>query len=147
MGAKIRKTPQQAVQNWGTGVTNGGNNWASGYLAAAPEVFNANNVDPQAWQNGVSDPNAAARYLKGMTSVNMSQLTTTVNGAGKGKYTASGTAKQAKMTNFMTSFIPKLDNILVNLDNTNPRASRGSASNRARLNAYLDAVQSTRGTY
>lgn len=145
MGLKATTNPQSATAAWGKGVGSAGSKWSGGYLAAAPNVFSAQNVKPQNWQAGVSDPGAAARYQKGMTSVNMSQLATVVNSSGQSKYTTSGTNKQAKMATFMGNFLPKLSNILSSVNSSAPRGPRGSVENRTRLNNYLDMVAATRG--
>jgi len=145
MGLKATTNPANAVKNWGQKVAAAGPTWSAGLIAAAPNIFNPANIDAQAWQNGVSSPQAAADYEKGMASVNMQQFTTVVNGAGQGKYTSSGSSKQAKMLSFMNVFIPKLSGILQTLNTSSPKGPRGSAQNRTRLNNYLDAVAATRG--
>lgn len=143
--AKQIKSPTDGVKRWGTGVQNGGVDWATNYLAVANDTFSDAKVNPEAWQAGVSDPDAATRYHDGMVSVDKAQLNTTVNGAGKIKFQAAGTAKTTKYLAFANIFYPKLNNIRQNLDSTSPRGRRGSPQNRSRLNAYLDMVAATRG--
>lgn len=145
MGLKATTTAASAVAAWGAGVGKSGPKWSAGFLAAAPSVFNPANVKPQNWVEGVQNPQAAIDYAKGMAAVNMQQLTTVVNSSGQSKYTSSGTNKQSKMTAFMTTFIPKLGNILTALNQSSPRGPRGSAQNITRLTNYLSAVAATRG--
>lgn len=139
------KTAAQAVQNWTRGVQSSGDKWADGYLHPKRDPFSPNNIDPDAWQAGVSTQAAKDGYANGMANVDTTQLTATVNGAGKSKFTAAATTKTNKVQNFQSQFLPKLGNILQSLDSSAPKGPRGSAQNRTRLNNYLDMVAATRG--
>ena len=143
---RVVRDPTTSTQNWGAGVQQSASKWADGYAHPSRNPFDPSVINPAAWQAGVSDPNAMSRYGRNMASVNQDQVLNTVNGVGKTKYAASGTQKQSKVQAFMTNFLPKLSQIVQNVNNTTPRGPRGSAENRARLNAYLDAVAATRGT-
>ena len=147
MGLQTRtvKTAAQAAANWSTGVTGAGAKWSDGYLHPKRDPFNPANIDPDAWQEGVSTQEAKDGYANGMANVDVNALTATVNGAGRTKFTSSGNTKQSKVLTFQNAFLPKLSNILQNLYNTAPRGRRGSPENRTRLNNYLDSVAATRG--
>jgi hypothetical protein len=135
--------PSKWAGSWGTGVTGAGATWASGYIAAMPTIYSKAAASVGDWQNAVASTQAAAAFVSGLNNVNTSQVTTTVNNAGKTKYTASGSSKQAKYAAFATTFGPKLQQIVAALP---ARGPRGSAQNRQRLNQLLDNVQATRGT-
>ena len=137
-------TPASAVANWASGVQNGGNKWATGYANPSRNPFDPTVINPNAWQAGVSTAAAKDLYAKHLASVDQTVVLATVNGAGKTKYTTSGTTKQGKVLTFQTAFLPRLSTILTNLNTSNPKGPRGT--NRARLNAYLDAVELLRGT-
>jgi hypothetical protein len=132
-----------ATANWGSQVQQAGAKWADGYAHPARNPFDPSVIDPEAWQAGVSQPAAKTLYARNLAGVNQEVVLATVNGAGKTKYTSSGSTKQGKYAKFATTFMPKLGGILQNLNTSNPRGPRGQ--NRARLNAYLDAVEATRG--
>jgi hypothetical protein len=134
--------PSNWAGAWGTGVTGAGNKWAANYVAAGPSIFTKAAASVSVWQQAVADPLAAAAYVEGLNSVNFSTVTTTVNGAGKTKYTSAGTTKQASYAAFAQIFGPKLTQIVASLP---PRGPRGSTQNRVRLTQLLDAVQATRG--
>ena len=139
------RDPATATANWGTGVAQSAGKWADGYAHPSRNPFDPSVINPTAWQAGVSDPAAMTRYARNLAAVNPDQVLATVNGVGKTKYAAAGSQKQSKVAAFMQAFLPKLGTIIQNLNNTSPRGPRGSAENRARLNAYLDAVAATRG--
>lgn len=128
---------------WGAGVSRSGDKWATDYLAAGPAIFQKGAAAVGTWQAAVAAQIAADNYVKGLSSVNFSQVQATVSGAGKSKYTSSGSTKQAKYAAFAQVFGPKLANIVANLP---ARGPRGSAQNRARLTQLLDQVQATRGS-
>jgi len=138
------KTPAVATAKWSSGVQAGGNDWADGYAHPSRSPFDPNVIDPQAWQDGVSTQTAKDKYAANLASVNQEVVLATVNGPGKSKYTQSGVNKTGKVSTFINNFLPKLGQILQNLNSTTPRGPRGT--NRGRLNAYLDAVEATRGT-
>jgi len=138
------KDPATATSKWSAGIARAGNDWADGYAHPKRNPFDPSVIDPDAWQAGVSTPQALAKYAANLAGVNQDVVLATVNGAGKAKYTASGTTKSGKVSKFMQVFMPKLSQILQNLNQQQPRGPRGS--NRGRLNAYLDAVEATRGT-
>ncbi len=134
--------PSKWAAAWGVGVGRSGAKWAADYIAAGPSIFTKAAAAVGNWQAGVAAPAAAAAYVSGLNSVNFSQVTATVNGAGMSKYTTSGTTKQASYMTFAGIFGPKLQTIVNNLP---ARGPRGSAINRTRLNQLLDQVQATRG--
>ena len=137
------KDPSKWAGNWGTGVTRSGDTWSAGYLAAGSSIFTKAAASVSDWQNSVASQAAAAAYVKGLSNVNLSQVTATVQGSGKTKYTSSGTTKQANYSAFASNFGPKLQSIVNQLP---ARGPRGSAQNRTRLTMLLDAVQATRGS-
>ncbi len=128
--------------NWGAGVAAAGAKWSAGYIAAGPSIFTKGANAVGTWQSAVQSPTAAANYVAGLNAVNFTTVTTTVNGTGQGKYTSSGSTKQAKYSTFAGIFGPKLTSIIAALPSRGPR---GSTQNRTRLNQYLDQVAATRG--
>jgi len=136
------KDPSKWGAAWGAGVAASGAKWSAGYIAAGPAIFQKAAAAVGNWQAGVAAPIAATRFVAGLQAVNFSTVTATVNGSGQGKYTSSGSTKQAGYTAFAGIFGPKLANIVANLP---PRGPRGSAQNRTRLNQLLDQVAATRG--
>lgn len=141
---RIIRDPSTGTTNWSSGVTSSGNKWADGYAHPSRNPFDPSVVNPDAWQAGVSTSAAKALFQKNMVGVNQDQVLATVNGAGKTKYTSSGTTKSSNYQAFATIFYPKLSSILSNLNVTNPKGPRGT--NLDRLVAYVQAVQATRGT-
>jgi hypothetical protein len=135
--------PSKWAGSWGTGVGRSGDKWATQYVAAGPAIFQKAAAAVGDWQAAVSSQMAADAFTRGLNAVNFAQVQATVTGAGKTKYTSSGSTKQAKYAAFAQIFGPKLQMIVTNLP---PRGPRGSAQNRTRLNQLLDAVQATRGT-
>jgi hypothetical protein len=137
------RDPATATTNWSSGVAGAGNKWADGYAHPSRNPFDPAVINPEAWQAGVSTPEAKNLYRSHLAGVNQDMVLASVNGAGKTKYTSSGTTKNQKMSKFMGIFLPKLGSILQGLNQTSPRGPRGT--NRGRLNSYLDAVEATRG--
>lgn len=137
------RDPATGSQNWGTGVGQSGNKWADGYAHPTRNPFDPSVINPDAWQAGVSTASAKALYRSKLLAVNQDMVLATVNGAGKSKYTTSGSVKQPNYLRFANIFYPKLGTILQNLNASQPKGPRGT--NRGRLNAYLDAVEATRG--
>lgn len=145
LATRTTKTPAQAVANWTAGVQRSGSKWSAGVLTPKRDPFATAAASVGNWVAAVSSPQAQANFVKGLQNVDINAFTATVNGAGQQKYVASATSKTAKETAFMNSFLPQLDNIVNNLNRTNPRAPRGSAQNITRLTSYLQAVSALRG--
>lgn len=141
---RVIRDPGTGSSNWGTGVAQSGSKWADGYAHPSRNPFDPSVINADAWQQGVSTDQAKQAYKSKLAAVNQDQVLATVNGAGKTKYTSSGQTKQANYQKFAQAFYPKLSNIVQNLNQSMPKGPRGT--NRARLNAYLDAVEATRGT-
>lgn len=135
--------PSKWAGAWGTRVGQSGDKWSANYVAAGPAIFSKAAAAVSDWQSAVSSQLAADAFVRGLNAVNFQQVQATVVGAGKTKYTSSGSTKQAKFASFAQIFGPKLQMIVSNLP---PRGPRGSAQNRTRLNQLLDQVQATRGT-
>ncbi|MBF6571585.1 MAG: hypothetical protein IVW54_22275 [Candidatus Binataceae bacterium] len=136
------KNPSTWAGSWGSGVSGAGNMWATNYIAAGPAIFTKAAASVGNWQTAVASQAAADAFVSGLNGVNFAVVTASVNGAGKTKYTASGTTKQAKYNTFAGIFGPKLTSIVASLP---PRGPRGSTQNRVRLTQLLDQVQATRG--
>lgn len=132
-----------ATSAWGTRVAQSSGTWSKKYLNPRRDPFSQENVDPDAWQAGVTTDTAKQKYLKGMTSVDITALTATVNGPGAAKYAAAGTNKKGKYQAFAVAFLPKLDNIVRSLP---ARGPRGSQQNKARVMQFFDQTSATRGT-
>lgn len=140
---RVVRDPTTGAANWGTGVGQSGTKWADGYAHPTRNPFDPSVINPDAWQAGVSTAEAKALYKTKLMNVNQDMVLATVNGAGKSKYTSSGTTKQPNYARFAQVFYPKLGTILQNLNTTNPRGPRGTNMNR--LMAYIQAVEATRG--
>lgn len=140
------KDPATALSNWKSGVAASGQKWANGYANPRRDPFQAAAQSVSVWQAAVASPAAATAYVSGLNSVDETAVMQTVNGPGMSKYTQSPNAKSAKATAFFNTFLPKLGNIVSNLDRTNPRGPRGSAQNITRLTSYLQSVAQTRGS-
>lgn len=143
---RVVRDPATATANWTKGVQQSGAKWADGYAHPSRNPFDPSVIDPEAWQAGVSNPNAMAAYERNLASVNQDQVLATVNGVGQQKYTASGTQKTSKVSKFQQVFLPKLSQIVSNLNSSMPKGPRGSAQNISRLTTYLQQVAATRGT-
>jgi len=141
---RVVRDPTTGSNNWGTGVGQSGTKWADGYAHPTRNPFDPSVINPEAWQAGVSTQAAKDLYRTKLMNVNQDMVLATVNGAGKSKYTSSGTTKQPNYARFAQVFYPKLGQILQNLNTTNPRGPRGTNMNR--LMTYIQAVESTRGT-
>ena len=137
--------PSTWAGNWGTGVRGGGAKWSTRLNAVVSQIGQKAVAAAPNWQQAVSSPQALDSYKSGVGSFDQTAFVQTVNGAGQTKYTASGTTKQARYAQFAQIFGPKLTTEINTLNQTSPRGPRGSAQNRARLNAYLDWAASTRG--
>lgn len=135
--------PATALSNWSKYAANAAPKWTSNVLMPRRDPFQAAIAAIPFWQQQVSSAAAAAAMAKGLNSVNIAEFQATVQGQGQANYRNGVTTKTSKMSTFLQSFIPKLGNILQNLDRTNPRG--GYAQNVARLQAYLDAVHATAG--
>lgn len=138
--------PSTWAGNWGAGVRNNGAKWSKDLIAVVGTIGAKAAAAAPNWQAAVASPAALASYKAGVQNFDQTAFTATVNGAGQQKYTASGTTKQAKYATFASIFGPKLVTEVSTLNSQFPRGPRGSAQNRARLNAYLDWATSTRGT-
>jgi hypothetical protein len=140
------KTPATAIANWTAGVQRSGAKWSAGVLSPKRDPFATAAASVSTWVAAVSSPAAQTAYVKGLQSVDVNAFTATVNGAGQSKYVSSATTKTAKETAFLNAFLPQLDNIVTNLNRTNPRGPRGSAQNVSRLTSYIQAISALRGT-
>lgn len=139
-------TPATALANWQKGVSGAGQKWATGYQNPRRDPFASAAAAVANWQQAVSSPAAAAAFVSGLSNVNQAAVVATVTGPGMTKYTSSATNKPAKAQAFFSTFLPKLSNIVTQLNNSNPKGPRGSAQNLTRLTTYIQAVAATRGT-
>jgi len=136
--------PTTATNNWGAGVSNGAAKWADGYAHPKRNPFDPSVINPDAWQNGVSTPQAKTRYASKLAAVNQDVVLTTVNGVGKQKFAAAGTNKKGNVQTFMSNFLPKVASSLSQLNSQNPKGPRGS--NIQRAVAWATLMAATRGT-
>lgn len=139
-------TAAQATAAWQKGVQSAGTSWTNGVLRTATTFAQAAIANVNNWQQAVSSTAAANAYVKGLQNINQTAFTATVQGAGVAKYTGSATAKPQKVQAFFNAFLPQLDNIVNNLNKSNPRGPRGSAQNDTRLMAYIQQIKALRGT-
>lgn len=146
MGLAIRSiaSASDATNAWGSGVSTSSQKWAKKYLNPKRDPFSAQNVDADGWQAGVSTDTAKQKYVAGMTSVDITALTATVNGPGAGKYAAAGTNKKGKYSTFANAYLPKLDSIVKSLP---PRGPRGSGQNKARVMQFFDQTTALKGSF
>lgn len=141
---RVIRDPSTGTANWTGGVSSAGSKWADGYAHPSRNPFDPTVINPDAWQAGVSTDAAKQKYRTNLANVNQDQVLATVNGAGKTKYTSSGSTKASNYSKFATAFYPKLSSIISNLNQSMPKGPRGT--NLDRLVAYIQAVQQTRGT-
>jgi hypothetical protein len=138
--------PSKWTGNWGTGVTNGGTRWSGGMVAAVPTMGAKAAAAAPNWQAAVASALALNNYVKGEQNFDQTAAINTINGAGRTKYTASGTTKQVKYSTFVSIYAPKLATELSSLNQSNPRGPRGSDQNTQRMLAFNTWIKSTRGT-
>lgn len=144
------KSAQTAAANYGTNgsAANAANLWAQDFLADPQAIFAAAAARVSYWQSQVSTQQAATNYVNGLNDVNIQALTTKVNGVGKASFSAGVKAAGApggKYAAFAAEFQPWLTNELATLNRTNPRGD--ATQNRARLNAFLDALEAQKGNF
>jgi len=135
--------PATALANWSKYAAGAAPKWTANVLTPRRDPFQAAIAAIPFWQSQVSSPAAATAMAKGLNSVNIAEFQTTVQGQGQANYRNGVTTKTAKMGAFLQAFIPKLGNIVSNLDRTNPRGDY--SQNVSRLQTYLDAVHATKG--
>jgi protein involved in ribonucleotide reduction len=121
--------------------------WAADFIAAIPTMQSRAKAKVSFWQFQVSQPSAAVAYTAGIDKMNVSQVSTKVNGAGKASYSAGVTAAgqsngnyslaAAKLNQFNQTAVPQLDT-------TNPRGT--FQENIARAAAYATALHAAKGT-
>lgn len=135
--------PATALANWSKYAAGAATKWRDKVLTPRRDPFQAAKAAVGFWQQQVSSADAAAAYTRGLDNVNIAEFTATVNGAGMANYSNGVRTKTSKMGAFLNVFLPKLGNIVSNLDRTNPRGDFNA--NMARLNAYAAAVHGTKG--
>lgn len=131
------------------GSTAAGNDWASGFLADPDAIFAAAAAAVDDWADAVNTDSAKKNFVSGLQKVNKVALTAKVNGAGKASFTSgvkSAGGPGGNYVAFSSSYQPWLATELANLNRTNPRSS-DKASNRARLNQFLDDLEAKSGTF
>ena len=138
--------PSKWTGNWGNKVAQAGPQWSSGMVAAVPTMGAKAAAAAPIWQQAVADPKAAAAYADGERNFDQAAAIATINGAGRTKYTAAGSTKQAGYSTFVTQYAPKLTTELSTLNSSNPRGPRGSDQNTARMIAFNTWIKSIRGT-
>lgn len=138
--------PSKWTGNWGTKVAAAGTQWSSGMVAAVPTMGAKAAAAAPIWQAAVQDPKAALAYQDGERNFDQAAAIATINGAGRTKYTASGTTKQAGYANFVTQYSPKLTSELSTLNSATPRGPRGSDQNTTRMLNFNTWIKSIRGT-
>ena len=138
--------PSKWTGNWGTKVAASGPSWSAGMVAAVPTMGAKAAAAAPIWQAAVADPAAALAYAAGERNFDQAAAIATINGAGRTKYTAAGTTKQAAYASFVSIFAPKLSSEINSLNSSTPRGPRGSAQNQQRMIAFNNWIISTHGT-
>ncbi len=141
------KTAQQAAADWVAGATTtlAATRWAEGIAKPKRDPFQAALAQAGYWQDQVSSPQALLNYQVGLSSINEDLYLQIVNTRGKINYTGGVKDKQANYAAFAGKFMGWLANEIQSLDRTNPRGDK--SANRARLNAYLDALEAQAGQF
>ena len=142
------KTPTQAAQNYGTngGSATSASLWAGNWSTNIPKMKARAAAQVTYWQSQVSSAQAAARFTDGVNNFDANAATSKANGPGKSSFQAGvQAASKGKYAAFANEFLPAVSTIVSNLDRTNPRGSK--LDNRARLNAYLDALEAQSGNF
>lgn len=132
-----------ALANWSKYAAGASPKWTANVLKPRRDPFQAAKDAVGFWQQRVSSAEAAKNYTDGLDKVNIAEFQATVQGQGQANYRNGVTTKTSKMGSFLTTFLPKLGNILQTLDRTNPRGDY--SANISRLQSYLDAVHATKG--
>lgn len=146
------KTPAQASTNY---ANNGGSaqaatNWATNLSADLPAVFAAASAKVGFWSSQVSTVQAQNNYVSGLNkaSANTAPIIAKIQGPSKSTFSAQVRAAGGpggRYTAFAAAFLPAVSTEIANLNRTNPRGDK--TANRARLNAYLDWLDSQAGKF
>jgi hypothetical protein len=142
------KTPAQAAANYGANGSSAQaqNNWAANFTAALPKMKARAAAAAPLWQQNVNTAQALARFTKGVQGFDELAAANKANGPSKATFAAQvRAASVGKSLAFYNTFLPAVTTEVQNLDRTNPRGDK--AANRARLNAYLDWLDSKAGTF
>jgi hypothetical protein len=140
---RVVKTPTLALANYKAGVGNAGPAWTDGALNPKRGDFRVNGAKQEPyWASQVAAAALAKRYSSNLSKVTDQFYTTAVSTYGQANYQTQAVAKADKWNTFYTKFAPALETILKGLP------ARGNyAANKARLTAYLDALQSKKGQF
>lgn len=142
------KTAQQAAANYGTNGSSvtAQNQWAADFITQIPKMQARAAAQAAFWQSQVSTAQAQQAFIRGVQNLDVQAVTAKVNGPAKATFAAQvRAASTGKYLQFATAFIPAVSQEVANLDRTNPRGT--PAQNRARLNAYLDWIESQKGNF
>lgn len=146
------KTAAQAALNYKNngGSANTANLWASNLVPALPKAFANAAKQVSYWQSQVGSPQAATNYVDGLNTAaqNTAPIAAKINGPAKTTYSTQVSAAGSpggNYSNFSAEFLPAVSAEIQTLNATNPRGTK--ADNRARLNAYLDWLDTQAGKF
>jgi hypothetical protein len=134
-----------AATKWSTRVAAAGNDWADGWAHPTRSPFDPNTINADGWQAGVTAPGVKERYQARLAGTNQEMALASVNGAGKGKYQASGTNRKANVQAALSQILPIVGQVVQNLNQTMPKGPRGT--NGSRGLAFSTAMHTYRGTF
>lgn len=125
IGQKV--TPQTASSNYVSGTSAKGAKWATNYLRAKKNPFDAAIAAASLWLTNVNKAGTAG-FTAGLSRVNQAQVATQVAQYGPTAYTSGVTAKSYKYTAAITNLLPEIQQIAANLP---PRGDLTQNLNRA----------------
>ncbi len=140
---RVVKTHAIALANYKARVGSAGPAWSEGALNPKRGDFRVNGAKQEGyWASQVAAAATAKRYSTNLSKVTDAFYMTAVTTYGVNNYQTQAVAKSDKWGAFYTKFAPALETILKSLP------ARGNyTANKARLNAYLDALQAKKGHF
>lgn len=140
IGAKV--SPQTAAANYASSAATKGSKWATNYLSAKTDPFNAASAAAQTWLNNVNNAGVAG-FQSGLARVNRQQIAALVSTSGPALYSQGITQKGApRYAAAAAGLIPAIQQAAANLP---PRGT--AAQNDARMTAMVAELRKLRGQY
>jgi len=135
------KDPTTATNRYKAGVQSAGPDWTDGALHPKRDFRTAAAAQQGYWASQVQAAAAKGTFASHIKAVTDAEYENAVSTYGQNNYVTQAQAKAGNWTKFYDKFQPKLAGIVAKLP-----ARGNKAQNRARLNAYLDAVEATAGS-
>ena len=140
IGAKV--SAATAAANYVQGASTKGAKWATNYLQAKVNPFQAAAAAAQTWLNNINQAGTAS-FVAGLNAVNQAQVAKLVSSQGPSLYSQGITNKGApNYATAATGLIPAIQQIAANLP---PRGS--AAQNDARQAAMVAGLRQIKGQF